>query len=46
MSDKSIARKVATLKSLFNYMSKNNIIHKKKGANIKSKLVKKVNSLK
>ena len=28
MSDKSIARKVATLKSLFNYMSKNNIIHR------------------
>ena len=28
MSDKSIARKVATLKSLFNYMSKNNIIDK------------------
>ena len=28
MSDKSIARKVATLKSLFNYMSKNNIINK------------------
>ena len=28
MSDKSIARKVATLKSIFNYMSKNNIIDK------------------
>ncbi len=28
MSDKSIARKVATLKSLFNYMSKNNIINR------------------
>ena len=28
MSDKTIARKVATLKSLFNYMSKNNIINK------------------
>ena len=27
-SDKSIARKVATLKSIFNYMSKNNIIDK------------------
>jgi len=28
LSDKSIARKVATLKSIFNYMSKNNIIDK------------------
>ena len=28
MSDKTIARKVATLKSLFNYMLKNNIINK------------------
>ena len=27
-SDKSIARKVATLKSIFNYMSKNNIVDK------------------
>ena len=26
MSDKSIARKVASLKSIFNYMAKNNII--------------------
>ena len=32
--------------SLIDKLVKNNIIHKKKGANIKSKLVKKVNSLK
>ena len=32
--------------SMIDKLVKNNIIHKKKGANIKSKLVKKVNSLK
>ena len=32
--------------SMIYKLVKNNIIHKKKGANIKSKLVKKVNSLK
>ncbi len=35
MSDKSIARKVATLKSIFNYMSKNNIIDQNVLSNIK-----------
>ena len=35
LSDKSIARKVATLKSIFNYMSKNNIIDKNILENIK-----------
>ena len=40
-SDKSIARKVATLKSIFNYMSKNNIIDKNILQSIKTPKVSK-----
>ena len=41
MSDMTIARKVATLKSLFNYMSKNNIIDKNIMAMIKTPKISK-----
>jgi len=41
LSDKSIARKVATLKSIFNYMSKNNIIDKNILESIRSPKVSK-----
>ncbi|MAV64414.1 MAG: hypothetical protein CMG00_04400 [Candidatus Marinimicrobia bacterium] len=41
MSDKTIARKVATLKSLFNYMSKNNIVDKNIMSAIKSPKISK-----
>ena len=44
---KSIAKKsLSKAVSMIDKLTKNNIIHKNKAANIKSKLVKKVNSLK
>ena len=41
MSDKSIARKVASLKSIFNYMSKNNIVDKNILSSIKTPKISK-----
>ena len=41
MSDKTIARKIATLKSIFNYMAKNNIIDKNILQSIKTPKVSK-----